>query len=171
MRIPTLIAVAVVTAALFGVSQWDSSADDDVQSPASSWKAPDGYTVRSTVDVSQGSIRLWVRDQSAGLCYIQEEVDAQGRHQSAASGSCWNATDTEWRSDRGMETLVFAPPRKEGASVVLTAPDGSRLGPFPVIGGLVMIHDDWLHEPVRLGIRALDASGKALEPAGALNLE
>ncbi|MBB3101603.1 hypothetical protein FHR83_009332 [Actinoplanes campanulatus] len=138
----------------------------------SSWKDPEGYTIQSTVDVGDGgAIRLWVRDQDTDLCFVQEEVDADGRHQSGASGSCWNAADTDWRWARGMGTFVFAPPGKEGASLILTAPGGTRIGPVPVRNGLVMIKDDWPHEAVNLELQAVDASGAGLRPAETLHFE
>ncbi|SNY71646.1 hypothetical protein [Paractinoplanes atraurantiacus] len=166
-----LLVVAVVGAGLLGAARWDGSADDERIPATSTWKDPDGYTVVSAVDVGESSIQLWVRDRSADICFVQEEVDAEGRHRADASGSCWDGADADWRSARGMGTVVFAPPRKEGASVVLTSPDGTRLGPFPVREGLVMIQDYWLHEPVSLELQALDAGGTGLRPAGTLHLE
>jgi hypothetical protein len=165
----TLLGVVMVSAVILGALQWDSLTDDE--RPATAWKSPDGYTVRSTVGVGESSIRLWVRDQSAALCYVQEEVDAGGSHQSAVSSSCWEASDSEWRSERGMGTFVLAPPGTDSASIDLTAPDGSRLGPFPVRGGLVMVRDTWFPEPVDLQVQAFDANGKAVGPAGPLHFE
>jgi hypothetical protein len=165
----TLLVMTVAVAVLLGNLQLDSLTDED-QNPASTWKIPDGYTIQSSVAVGNGSVRLWVQVQGLALCFIQESVDAQGRHRSAVSGSCWNATDTDWRSARGMGTFVFALPRKEGAAMVVTSPDGKRIGPIPARDGLVMMPDYWPHEPVRLELQALDTSGKELGPAEARNV-
>ncbi|MBL7257511.1 hypothetical protein [Paractinoplanes lichenicola] len=168
-RAKTFLVVVVGIAVLVGALQWDSLTGEE--QPASTWKSPEGYTVRSSVGVGESSVRLWVRDQSAAICFVQEEVDVDGRHQSAVSGSCWDATDVDWRSARGMGTFVIAPPGAEGASVVLISSDGTRVGPVPVRGGLAMVRDSWLPEAVDLEVQALDANGKELEPTGTLHFE
>jgi hypothetical protein len=166
----TLLVMTVVVAVLCGILQVDRLTDAE-EDPSSAWKIPDGYSVISSVDIGANSIRLWERHHGTAVCVVQEAVDDQGRHKSAASSSCWEATDTDWRYSRGMETFVFAAPRQEGDAVIVTASDGERIGPIPARYGLVMIQDRWLHEPVELRLQALDANGKAIGPASTLRIE
>lgn len=164
-----LLVMAVVIAAGYVYLKWDSSTDEQYY-PANSWEAPVGYKAQFTVDTDDSVIRLWTPDHGADVCYLLEEADVDG-HTRSAFGGCGSATEAEWGQERDVGVLVFTPPRAEGTSVMVTLADGTRLGPFPVRGGMTMIKDNWPHLPVRLKLQALDANGKALGPAKTVNVE
>ncbi|GAA2710497.1 hypothetical protein [Actinoplanes palleronii] len=71
--------VAVAGYALFSSLQ----PDPPVSEEKSSWSVPVGYSILSTVDIDGGSVRLWEHHEGTAMCFVQEVVDQDGRHESA----------------------------------------------------------------------------------------
>ncbi|BFU46172.1 hypothetical protein KRMM14A1004_44090 [Krasilnikovia sp. MM14-A1004] len=166
----TLLIAVCAIATVICASQIERLTETDPD-PSSAWKAPAGYSVISSLDLGEGSVRLWAHEQDLAICAIQEEIDRGGHHRSAASGSCWVKSDSDWRFARGMQTFLFAVPKQQGDAILIIAPGGQRIGPIPVQHGLAMVKDYWPHESMELELQALDSSGKAVGPATDLQFE
>jgi hypothetical protein len=128
--------------------------DDDERLSTSAWAPPANYAVVETVKIDDDAyIRLWADQAVGSVCYVAEEANAAGEHQSDSSSAC-SPPDREWSWSRGQGVIVLQVPFPEAGEVVVTSPDGARIGPLPVHHQLVMMKDYWLHEPVELTAQA-----------------